>query len=79
MLVAMIDPLAQLRRVYFLILHGDEEASLRHCHCLELVSEVKDAREVEVHIMDCQVGGGPQQVVLVGNAKDVPHQVAAHA
>jgi hypothetical protein len=69
----MIDPLAKLWRVYFFILHGDEETSLRHCDCFELVSEVKDAREVEVHIVDCQVGGGAQQVVLVGNAKDVPH------
>jgi hypothetical protein len=77
-LVAVVDPVAELGRVDFLVFHGYEEAGLRDCHSFELIAEGVDAGEVEVHVVDGEVGGGAKQVELKAHAEDVAHQVAAH-
>lgn len=57
--VFVIYPAGQFWRIDFLVLHGNEEAGLCEGHCFELVFDVRFPGEVQVHVVDSEVQGGP--------------------
>lgn len=70
-LLPVIDPISQIGRVYFLVLHGDEEAGLRHRYHFNLIFECINARKVQIHVLHCQEEGAPQQFELLADFEDV--------
>ena len=73
-----IDPVSEVRRVYFLELHGHEQTGLRNADCLQLIVEEDLFGEIEVEVVDGKVKGRPEEIEAVVYFEYVPDQVAPH-
>lgn len=70
-LLPVVDPISQVGRVYFLVLHGNEEAGLRHRYHFNLIFEGISAGKVEIHVVDCQEERAPEEGELLADLDDV--------